>query len=102
MSTPPFTRGDWVAQIGDDQQPVFGTVKDCYPDDLQPGAHLIDLTCYAAHGERIGRVSPTLDGPAGYEPCCPAANYARIERPAFPLKTSRVMPGWRHLLRFIS
>lgn len=89
----PFKKGDWVGEL-ETTKPMLGTVRECYPDDLKPGAFLIDLVCYAPHGEKIGRKSPALDGPTGYEPCISASRFAKIEKPEFPLEMARYSKTW--------
>ncbi len=44
-----------------------------------------DLVIYARDGTRIGRESPAMGGPRGFEPFCSAENWQKIEEPRFPL-----------------
>lgn len=76
----PLRAGQWAAQF-DVDSPVFGTIKDSYPEE-----GMIDLVVYDWRGNKIGRVSPPMGGPTTFEPCCEAANYRRIEKPTFPME----------------
>jgi len=66
-------------------------VKDVYAD----GDHL-DLVFYERSGDRLGRVSPPMGGPRGFEPACAAENWRLIEPPNFPL------PRWGSLEQNVS
>jgi len=54
------------------------------PDEFDP-AGFYDLVLHARDGKRIGRESPAMDGPRGYEPFCTARVWRSIEAPRFPL-----------------
>ncbi len=66
----------WVAS---DLQ--IGRIKQTHADGT------IDVVIYARDGKKIGRTSPSLDGPRWFEPCCDPTNWRRIEAPEFPLST---------------
>lgn len=78
---PPFKKGDWVLRR-DWQQ--LAQVKEFSPASGSWEATL-DLIIYSRSGERIGRESPAMGGPRGFEPCCPASDWAPIRKPAFSL-----------------
>ncbi|OUM00064.1 hypothetical protein [Variovorax sp. JS1663] len=60
-------------------------VRDVHaPTGHEPGG-CYDLVLYARDGDRIGRESPVMGGPRGYEPFCSAENWREIEEPRFPL-----------------
>ncbi len=77
-AAPPFKVHDWVAQKNI-AQPNIGTVMRILEDGT------FDLVLYDHNGVRVGRNSPPEGGPTKYEPCCPMANYKRIQKPSFPL-----------------
>lgn len=54
------------------------------PSSYEP-AGCYDLVFYGRDGERIGRESPAMGGPRGYEPFCSAGCWRAIEAPRFPL-----------------
>lgn len=74
-----FRTNDWVAQKNM-SQPNIGVVKQIWDDGT------FDLVLYDHNGIQIGRKSPPEGGPTKYEPCCPMANYKRIQPPVFPLR----------------
>lgn len=78
----PFKPGDWVIRRDWLQ---LAKVKDYTPASGRWEATL-DLVIYDRSGERIGRESPAMGGPRGFEPCCPASDWAQILKPAFPLQ----------------
>lgn len=45
----------------------------------------LDIVIYDRQGNRIGRSSPAMGGPRGFEPCCNPDTWAVIEAPHFPL-----------------
>ena len=81
-ATPPgmASPGTWVcdgyriAKVRDIHAPTGHEPGGCY-----------DLVLYARDGEKIGRESPVMGGPRGYEPFCSAENWREIEEPRFPL-----------------
>ncbi len=52
------------------------------------GEVLIDIVLYGVDGTRIGRESPALGGPRGFEPMVPFEGWSRIRKPDFPLAPS--------------
>lgn len=84
----PFKPGDWAARIGD--HGMVARVRNVYRVGQEV---LLDLVLYGADGQRIGRVSPPMGGPTGYEPACEASAWERISRPVFPLGVSWVPTG---------
>jgi len=76
-----FQRGGWVVRR-DWQQ--LAQIKEFTPAWGSFGATL-DLVIYSRSGERIGRESPAMGGPRGFEPCCEASNWVPIRKPAFSL-----------------
>lgn len=88
-----LSKGDWVVDTDDDFTPLFGKVKEVWSDGS------IDVVVYTPHGERVGRRSPPEGGPTSYEPCLTASRFALIEEPAFPLKVSKFVPAYAHLLK---
>ncbi len=86
-----FKPGDWV--IRRDWQQI-AKVKEYNPDCGVLGATL-DLVIYSRSGERIGRESPAMGGPRGFEPCCSASDWAPIRKPAFSL------PKYERLFRVV-
>lgn len=63
--------------IDDVSRPQLGRVHSVYGD----GA--IDIRIYGASCDRIGRVSPAMGGPRGFEPYCSADLWTLIQRPDF-------------------
>ncbi len=90
-----FQPGDWVVRRDWNQ---LAKVKDFNPATGNWEATL-DLVFYARDGERLGRVSPAMGGPRGFEPCCGASEWALIKAPAFPLE--RYTPLYR-LVKFVN
>lgn len=85
-------KGDWVAEPNV-RRPHFGIIKETWDDGS------IDIIMFTHNGERVGRLSPPEGGPTAYEPCCPGASYAKIEKPEFPLKLE--FGCWRKALKFL-
>jgi len=73
-SAPPFQAGTWVA---DDKR--MGRVRYAHADGS------LDIVLYARNGDRIGRESPPMGGPRGFEPCCSPEGWQQIAKPDFPL-----------------
>lgn len=72
-------KGDWVSDGSS-----IAVVKNVTPaTDSWEATY--DLFMYDREGTKVGRVSPVMGGPKGFEPCCSAANYKRIQPPRFPL-----------------
>jgi hypothetical protein len=85
--------GAWVAQLGcDDYHPRIAKVRDAYPDH-----NALDLIFFSGTGERIGRVSPAMGGPKGFEPFCSAELWVEIDAPPFD-EIAKTRWGWRDLL----
>ena len=89
-TTAPFAEKDWVAE--GDQHPEIARVKDVYWDDIA-NEWVMDLVLYSPDGDRIGRKSPRMGGPGGFEPAVPCKYWRKIQRPYFPL--SRDTTGFR-------
>lgn len=81
-ATPPgmAAPGTWVCDGG-----RVAKVRDVYPPTKHEPEGAYDLVIYARDGKRIGRESPAMGGPRGFEPFCSAANWRQIEEPKFPL-----------------
>lgn len=90
-----FKKGDWAVRRDDGLRPQFGKVQKAYVMD---GAEFIDIVLYAPDGERIGRLSPPLDGPTAFEPACPASNWRQINPPQFPLPQVGLYGDYRSAL----
>lgn len=75
----PFKPGDWVA----DANVNVARVKDVY--NLN-GEALLDLVMFSRDGERLGRVSPAMGGPRGFEPAMNGDDWKRINKPIFPIQ----------------
>lgn len=76
-----YMPGDWVAEKNAPlNQPAIARIKDVYDDEP-----LFDLIMYAADGTKLGRVSPAMGGPRGFEPACSVELYVAIAQPSFPL-----------------
>lgn len=85
--------GAWVAKLGcDGTYPQVAKVRDAYP-----GHNALDLIFYSGSGERIGRLSPAMGGPNGFEPFCGAESWVEIEPPPFD-EMAKTRWGWRDLL----
>jgi len=87
--------GQWVMDSEDAQTPLFGKIKEVWPDGT------IDVYVYSVHGEKIGRRSPPEGGPKSYEPCLTASRFVAIQEPSFPLKVDRFTRQYAHLLKRI-
>lgn len=83
--------GDWVCRNDDDHYPQIAQVK-----DVHTRTATLDLVFYSATGDRIGRTSPAMGGPRGFEPCCAPENWGRIEAPNFEAISKDYRYGWRH------
>jgi hypothetical protein len=76
---PSLREGDWVAtRVGPEQfssQIQIAKVKDVYRDPVEPRGDcwLLDLVFYGRDGAKLGRVSPAMGGPRGFEPACTAS-----------------------------
>lgn len=68
-------KGNWLCN----GQAIGKAVNDEYD-------RVVDICLYDRDGSKIGRESEPFDGPKGFEPCCDAATWRKIERPDFPLK----------------
>jgi hypothetical protein len=90
-TAPPVAAGDWVMEK-DVEHPDLGRVKAVYWDDI---CHewVMNVVLYGPDGERIGRKSPRLGGPAGFEPAVPFQYWDRITAPEFPMTRDRT--GYR-------
>lgn len=89
----PFQAGDWVAEAPETGRPDIAKVKDLYRDDIAK-EWVADLVLYAPSGNRLGRRSPAMGGPRGFEPCVPVGGWRKIEKPQFPVSTD--MSGHRN------
>lgn len=90
----------WVACYPDDrcERPQIGRVKDAYNDAFGNRGLLLDIVIYSHTGQRIGRESPALGGPRGFEPACSAEFWEPIEEPDFKWLADKFFYG-RHLCR---
>lgn len=61
----------WIAR--EDQ---LGRVRYVHPDGS------LDIVLFAPDGRQIGRVTPPMGGPRGFEPDCHPDGWAQIEKPA--------------------
>jgi len=93
--TPPFKKGQWIGDKDDELTPIFGVVKDCYPEGEDPNLFLLDLYVYNPQGIKIGRRSPAMGGPTSFEPCISAERFKEIEEPNFPLKVDKFSRTYR-------
>ncbi len=87
--------GAWVASFHSkslDLGARIGRVKWVYDDGS------LDIVLYSKTGARIGRESPSMGGPKGFEPYCCADNWEPIERPDFD-SIANVGFYARHLVR---
>jgi hypothetical protein len=90
------TVGGWVATLGSDGEfPRVAKVRDAYRDS--EGELLLDLVMYSHDGTKLGRTSPAMGGPRGYEPCCCGEWWVEIEQPPFA-QMAETRFGYRHLL----
>lgn len=82
-NTADFVEGGWAASVGACNElgfrPRIARVKTVYDD----GA--LDLVLYSYTGERIGRESPAMGGPTGFEPYCHSELWEPIAKPDFNL-----------------
>jgi hypothetical protein len=87
------TEGCWVA-TNDSlyDRPQIGRVREVHFDGS------LDITLYSHKGVRIGRESPALCGPKGYEPCCSPERWDVIGEPDFNFIADKGFWG-RHLAR---
>lgn len=69
-----LTTGNWVADSS-----RVARIKNIHDDGS------LDLVLYSRAGNSIGRQSPAMGGPRGYEPCCDRENWKAIKPPVFPL-----------------
>jgi len=74
----------WVARFDNegDLRPQVGQVKHVYPDSFGGGL-LADIVLFAPDGRKLGRVSPAMGGPRGFEPACATELWTPIEPPDF-------------------
>lgn len=74
----------WVAQYAQegDRRPQLGQVKHVYPDPSGDGL-LVDVVLFAHAGRKLGRASPRMGGPRGFEPACAVERWTPIEAPDF-------------------
>ena len=90
------TVGGWVASLKSDGEfPRIAKVRDAYRDG--GGELLLDLVMYSHDGAKLGRTSPAMGGPRGYEPCCGGEWWVEIEAPPFA-EMAETRFGYRHLL----
>lgn len=91
LAEAPVAAKDWVMEKEVDH-PELGRVLEVYWDDT---AHewVMNVVLYRPDGTRIGRSSPRMGGPAGFEPCVPCQYWDRIEKPEFPMVLDRT--GYR-------
>lgn len=72
------TQGCWVASNDDAyDRPKIGRVREVHFDGS------LDITLYSPSGAKVGRESPALFGPKGFEPCCAPQFWDVIEEPDF-------------------
>lgn len=96
----PLAKGDWVAEQG--MRPDLAKVRNVYWDSISR-EWVADLVLFKHDGTRIGRASPRMGGPGGFEPAVPVQYWSRIKKPSFPLSTD--MSGyrdWKPFLTFIA
>lgn len=67
-------KGNWVAS-----NTQIGTLREVHDDGL------LDIVLFGRDGKAIGRQSPAVGGPSGYEPCCDPEGWRKIKKPLFPL-----------------
>ena len=81
-----FVENGWVASAnacnGLGFRPRIARVKHIHDD----GA--LDLVLYSYDGTRIGRESPAMGGPTGFEPYCSPEGWEPIGKPDFGLLAS--------------
>lgn len=97
----PFERGNWVAESPEFDHPKIAKVRDVYYDSICK-EWVADLILYSADGNRIGRESPRMGGPAGFEPCVPCADWRAVKKPNFPLEHDLTgYRDWKGSLRYV-
>lgn len=97
----PFASGNWVAQAPEFDRPKIAKVRDVY-FDYAAKEWVADLVLYSAAGDRIGRESPRMGGPAGFEPCVPCSDWRAIKKPSFPLELDHSgYRDWKDSLRYV-
>lgn len=74
LPTSRFRAGMWIANAH-----RLGRVRYVHPDGT------LDIVLFERDGRQIGRVSPAMGGPRGFEPSCSPEGWAEIARPAFPM-----------------
>lgn len=78
-------RGDWV-ESRLRSIPVVGRVRESrWVREGAGFACKIDVVLYDYSGGKIGRESPAMRGPRGYEPFLDYSDWLRIRKPEFPL-----------------
>lgn len=87
--------GTWVVRRHSPDRPSIGRVADAY---VCMGELSLDIVLYQHDGTKIGRESPAMGGPRGYEPACGADNWEPIETPDFDLLSTKGFWG-RHVKR---
>lgn len=87
-------KGDWVMSVSNPYNPSIAKVKDAYADPVFEGQELVDLVLYSHTGEKIGRSSPALGGPKGFEPACDASLWTRIKPPNFDILVAAGPYSW--------
>mgnify|MGYP007051632594 CR=1 FL=1 len=87
--TLPVRAGDWVGSVLDPS--VTAKVRAAYFSS--DGKVLVDLVVYAKDGTRIGRESPSMGGPRGYESACSWEDWKRIRKPSFPIDLKWIPNG---------
>lgn len=87
--------GSWVVQRENPDRPSIGKVANAY---MCTGQLLLDIVLYSHEGAKIGRASPAMGGPRGFEPACGADNWEPIEKPDFELLGTKGFWG-RHVKR---
>jgi len=71
--------GDWV--VNND----WGRIARIHRDSDYGDEPFVDLILYARDGTKIGRESPSMGGPKGFEPACSTEFWFVIRQPSFPL-----------------
>lgn len=83
----PVVQGDWVASALGQEFRVAKVVQSYLDSE---GYVLVDLALYDSQGVKIGRESPPMGGPTGYEPACSFTNWRRIAKPEFPIEREEI------------
>lgn len=88
--------GAWVARLVNDRDayPQIAKVRQAYPEH-----DALDLVMYSASGKKLGRLSPHMGGPKGFEPFCGAQSWVEIEEPPFDAMDAGLRWGWATLLK---